>query len=84
MPQAQAMESWSPAGASVPAVVTTWATTPQPNRIRIIVPANSAQSSPTSGFFMSVSPVEWLLPGDMWHRSHTRSVVTHTSRATAQ
>src|SRR3954467_4856499 len=49
-PHAQAMLSWSPI---FPA--TTWATTPTPNRIRIIVPANSAASSPVRVSFLTRS-----------------------------
>ncbi len=55
MPHTQPIESYSPAGDFVPAVVTTWATTAVPNRMMIIVPTNSAQSSPTSGFLNVVS-----------------------------
>src|SRR3954451_14009449 len=49
MPQAQAIESWPPILPS--ALVTTCATTPTPNRIRIMVPRNSATSSPRYEFF---------------------------------
>ncbi len=47
MPHAHAIESWSPRSPAGTAV-STCATTPLPNRIRIIVPANSAISWPTS------------------------------------
>src|SRR3954467_8257677 len=50
MPQAQAIESWSPMAPS--ALVTTCATTPVPNKIRIMVPRNSATSSPRYEFFV--------------------------------
>ena len=44
MPQPHEIESWSPRLPS--GAVTTWATTPTPNKIRIMVPKNSALSSP--------------------------------------
>src|SRR6188472_4309429 len=53
-PHAQVMASWPPAGASVPPVVTTCATTAVPNRMMIAVPTISAHSSPTSVFFMGL------------------------------
>src|SRR5919204_5335090 len=51
-PQAQAMLSWLP----IPPAET-WATTPTPNNIRIIVPANSADISPTSPRALSRSTI---------------------------
>src|SRR3954470_4230902 len=51
-PQAHAMESWSP----IPPA-TTCATTPQPNRIRMNVPASSAEHSPRRVFALTASVV---------------------------
>ena len=67
MPHAQAIESWSPMPPS--GAVTTCATTPVPNRIRIIVPANSAHSSPTSRLVFVLTVVSSQCA--TWRPSHS-------------
>ena len=70
-PQPKAIELWSPDARDFGnPPVTTWATTPQPNRTRIAVPSNSPDNSPMSGwvFFMSASSVCCRCARDWWRR----------------
>lgn len=56
------MVSRPPGGVVSAPPATTWATTPQPKRMRIMVPANSADSSPINPDLLNRSLMEARFP----------------------